>query len=223
VEIAKVVPAYSATEKCGGCGDYIPCGAKCGKTHGKGGLSPLPVVDSERFGAHEGGDYEADPIPEDAITCGACGEVLKALGPCPSCHGIPEEEEQPNDGAPPSPPVARICKGIPIAQGPDEACTCALGPEVRGDRCAMCAEWMRTCGECDGCNGHLPGWNVTGKLCADCRDLRLAQRKRFGADDFKTILSDATEAAWQSLADCEDLDPKTVAVCKRLRDSERGL
>lgn len=180
----------------------------------------------------------------------------------PEPEAIPEEAEQPNDKQPYSatttcrvcgnftpcacgPATVRICKGIPIAQGPDEACTCVLGPGL--ERCVVCAEWMQRCGQCDGCCGHLPGWTVTGYLCKECRDLRfvtrqrregLADRVRAILDDAEgkawravakdqaqraeAILADATEKAWQALAESPDLDPLTVGVCKRLRDMERG-
>jgi hypothetical protein len=84
---------------------------------------------------------------------------------------------------------------------------------------------MQRCGECDGCCGHLPGWQVTGYLCRACRDLRLATRQRHEnlAARVRAILGDVTEDAWQALAESPDLDPVTVGVCKRLRDMERGL
>lgn len=89
----------------------------------------------------------------------------------------------------------------------------------------VCADWVQRCGRCDGCCGHLPGWTVTGYLCADCRELRLVtrQRPKTLAERVQVILAEATEQAWQALAESPGLDPMTVAVCKRLRDMERGL
>jgi hypothetical protein len=78
---------------------------------------------------------------------------------------------------------------------------------------------------CDGCHGHVPGWEVTGELCSDCRELRLVtrQKRETLAERIRAILGDATEQAWQALAESPSLDPVTVGVCKRLRDMERGL
>jgi hypothetical protein len=79
-------------------------------------------------------------------------------------------------------PGPRTCRGIPIYQSPEESCDCVLGREVKSDRCAVCEEWMRVHGECDGCVGRLPGWTVTGKLCADCRAVRQAAIRERMAD-----------------------------------------
>lgn len=240
-----------------------------------------------------------EAIPEDVCSGIGCGKAPLGGGDpmCAECRqywgaetrALPEEHEQPNDKQPYSASTTckvcgdfipcdcgtvRVCKGIPIAQGPDEACTCVLGPGL--ERCVVCADWMQRCGECDGCNGHLPGWQVTGQLCGDCRELRLVTKRRpedlaariraiLGdgakqvlcdgchghipgwevtgelcgdcrrlrlatrqrpenlAERIRVILGDATEQAWQALAESPSLDPVTVGVCKRLRDMERGL
>jgi hypothetical protein len=79
-------------------------------------------------------------------------------------------------------PGPRTCRGILIYQSPEESCDCVLGREVKGDRCAVCEEWMHVHGDCDGCMGRLPGWTVTGKLCADCRAVRQAAIRERMAD-----------------------------------------
>jgi len=138
------------------------------------------------------------------------------------------------NGVPALPAVGpRTCKGVPIYQCPEEACDAVLGREVEGNRCAACAEWMRVHGECDGCCGRLQGWQVTGKLCADCRAVRRAEireeaeqpndkRKPFG-EAIEVAYDEAYEAIWQILAEHSDLDPRTVAACKTVRDDERKV
>lgn len=207
VKSAKVVECRIETE--GMCEAGKGC-LQCDglrQTHGKNGVPPLSAI--SRCEKH--GEY---------LPCGMCASAPCACGKDERCDACYVERG-------PLPP--RVCRGIPIAQGPEDACTCALGPEVQGDRCAPCAEWMRLCGQCDGCNGHLPGWTVTGILCGDCRDLRLATSKRTPAMNapllkrIDDLIREGLEKAWEGLADCEDLDPRTVAACKRLRDLERGL
>jgi hypothetical protein len=155
-------------------------------THGKNGVSELEAI-RER-------EHEEKRAKYSAVTkCEEHGEWLPC-GRCAFLHeAIPEEEEQPNDGPkkPPlrgttisrgtwregiyepyveeSPKEPRRCIGIPKFQGPADYCDCVLGPEVKGDRCAICAGWMETCGRCDGCNKDVPGWQVTGFLCTECR------------------------------------------------------
>lgn len=168
------------------------------------------------------------PVYSATTRCEGCGDYK----PCACTHGkngvppletIPEEEEQPSDKQPPSPPLARWCIGVPPYQGPGEACNAVLGPEVVGDRCAVCAVWMGACGECDGCNASVPGWKVTGKLCGDCKRLRrcyvdawavLAKRRSETSQSF--------EIAWRELSERSDVDLVTVTACKQLRDLEVG-
>jgi hypothetical protein len=127
----------------------------------------------------------------------------------------------------------RTCRGVPIYQGPDEACDAILGAEVEGDRCVACAEWMRAHGRCDGCNGRLPGWQVTGELCADCRAVRqdeIREQAEQPNDKRKPVTEvmavayeEFYEALWEALAEDSDLDPRTVAACKMVRDDERRV
>jgi hypothetical protein len=130
-------------------------------------------------------------------------------------------------------PGPRTCKGVPIYQTGQEACDTILGREVEGDRCTVCAEWMRVHGECDGCCGRLPGWKVTGKLCADCRAVRQAAIREEAEQPndkrrpLDVVLDEAYrefyEALWERIAEESDLDPRTVAVCKLVRDDERAV
>jgi hypothetical protein len=152
-------------------------------------------------------------------------------------------------GIPELPALAapRTCKGIPIFQGPAEACDAILGPEVQGDRCVACAEWMRVRGECDGCNVRVPGWTVTGKLCAECKDTlrtnkargeRVAEAmlsrfeegataeqpndgRKLAAEIIDDCYEDFYGALWETMLCDAELDRRTAEVCKRLRDDER--
>jgi hypothetical protein len=184
-----------------------------------------PIEDAD-IPEEEGESGDVVPYRGIGIRCGACGvrsmpDAEKKNCACRLGLDIPEEEEQPNDKQPPSPPLpVRYCIGIPTCQGPGEACDTVLGLDTVGDRCAVCAQWMRVYGECDGCNGHLPGWDCTGHLCPSCKEMRGAILRKCVPTD---VLQVAMEAAWQALSEDASLDPRTVAVCKRLRDLERGV
>jgi hypothetical protein len=181
-------------------------------THGKGGIPELPAIGA---------------LPAFAE---------QFIGP--EVYGPLSKKPQfiPNEPGYPAGP--RLCKGVPIYQGPESACDTILGREVKGDRCSSCAEWMASHGDCDGCNGRLPGWQVTGKLCADCCAVRRATlREREGAEQpndgrwrtqpFAEMLGahygELYDALWEILAEQSDLDPKTVAACKMVRDDERKV
>jgi hypothetical protein len=153
---------------------------------------------------------------------------------------IPEEEEQPNDGAPSSPPVLRLCKGIPTQQGPADACDCVLGAEVTGDRCAICQGWMDLHSHCDVCMRGVKGFAASGQLCIEHRregekllshaggenkipghpEIAAALQWLCDAKRTRDVAMRRAEEAWERLADRSDLDPVTVALCKQLRDAE---
>jgi len=230
----KGVPPWSASTRCEGCGDYAPCG----KTHGKNGVPPLPAipevckvcgdtgrvfdeltlsVDACPRGCRPTGEKSGNhEVEAKGLRCQETGCDAFAISPRGWCR----RHDRPVEGK----VEVRRCKGIPVTQDPGEACECVLGPEVKGDRCAICEGWMIRCGECDGCNGHLPGWNVTGKLCSDCRALRqhhIANPWEYLEVERHRVARDF-EDAWTALAARSDVDAETFAACKALRDLEVG-
>jgi hypothetical protein len=197
----------------------LPAELAKGDTHGKNNVGELPALcQVPGCGAIQN--------PEGNGLCSghATARDLAAA--------IPEEEEQPNDGQPYSgigircgtcgvrvmpgerncSCKVRICKGVPGAS-PDGQCDTALGPEVAGDYCSACASFLteRTdvLKESD---PHVRRGLYKGVAKA-------IERAVPGRD----VIADAVEAVWEALAEDPDLDPRTVAVCKRLRDIDLGV
>jgi hypothetical protein len=211
---AEVCAPFAAETKCEKCGDYKPC--RCGA-----GLQDATALDDVR-------PEEVDPEKENEIAALA---VLDAgLGAICATHGKNGLLEL---------PIVRTCAGVPIYQGPAEACDTILGADVQGNRCSACAEWMRSHGQCDGCNGRLPGWQVTGHLCADHRAIRQAaireqkaeaeqaeqpnDKRKPVAEVLDFAYEDFYAALWEMLAMESGLDRATVEACKRVRDDERAV
>jgi hypothetical protein len=124
---------------------------------------------------------------------------------------IPEEEEQPNDKQPASPPVVRTC-GV-------ADCATILGDDCVED---MCSVHRRTSGECmrRGCERRRMKGSV---WCAGHERIAKSTTdadKPFG--ELSTLFSSMFdfEAAWQQLAEDSENDPLSVARCKRVHDMQ---
>lgn len=142
-----------------------------------------------------GCDFENQVVP-GKDRCAECLEHLEGLADAPSPdleRGVREDLDE----ALPHPGM-RTCAGIP-GRAPGEQCDAVLGPEVPGDRCAMCARELRLRAEV------------------------LIEETPVTPANVAKVLAYALERAWEAIAGDASLDPRTVAVCKRLRDLERGL
>ena len=188
------------------------------KTHGKNGVPPLaamppdeaiPVAIREEgaMPVEELGHADTEPHHEGS------GLQLDRRGGgnvgWTDSQGIPEEEEQPNDKVPPSLPfaartVCKVCGDFePCGKSHSEPMTCArIGCENRA----------------------VPGdvWCYGHSAAAAAADDGLP-RRQLSKGVPANVLLEALEAAWVALAEDSTLDPTTVAVCKRLRELERGL
>lgn len=155
---------------------------------------------------------------EGDVFCQDCRRILgrdptvtAGKNGAPEIEAIPEEAEQPNDHTPP-----RVCVGVPGAVG-EEICHTVLG-EGAGERCARCARLARA-------RGYLRAAFGTclraGCLSPAAQGSRYCEsHKRIAETVGAVVLAGAFEAAWEALAESAELDPITVAACKRLRDKE---
>lgn len=166
-----IVETVGATAVVIGLSELIP-DVGTAATHGKNGAPPLPSIPEE---AEQPNDKQP-PEPWHAETkCEKCGEYL----PC-NCRV-----------------EVRACKGS-YGPTPQDRCDAVLGPEVAGDYCSVCQQFLQA--------------------RTDCLQAR--------ASEFEDAseLAGAMEDAWQNLAEHPSLDPRTVAICKKLHDMEvRGL
>jgi hypothetical protein len=211
-------PFWSAETKCGECGEFRPCNCSRPRTKSANRCARLGC-ENEAFagdifcaahlceGANRGsGNLTCDNLPAVVSPEELAQRFVRIMTPpgeqaqC-DLHGVryageagcgcPEEEEQPNDKQPPSPPPVRICKGA-YGTGPEDACGAILGPEVVGDYCSHCLSFEQK------------------RTDVFANPDNLAEQ----------AMRAAYEYAWQKLADDPRLDPVTVAHCKHLRDLE---
>ena len=240
------IPDVPTCKKCGEVAEEVNAEGLCpvcvkpkrvrkprAKTHGKNGVAPLAAMPPDEAipeaireeGALPVGELgHADTEPHHATTkCEGCGGTRKifnelnlSVDACPECtvlvgggEAIPEEEEQPNDKAPPAPPFSAgtVCKVC----GDFEPCEKSHFTPMPCARVGCNDDAVP--GSC-WCRGH-----GTAAAAVDDGLPRRTVGKGVPAD----VLREALEAAWVALAEDSTLDPVTVAVCKRLRDLERGL
>jgi hypothetical protein len=205
--------AISAETKCEKHDEYRPCsGCEC-------------ESDATHFEFEDTVKDAMKPAPEGR--CEVCKVLLVAgdmENTCFVCHRfaqgklqpetIPEEEEQPNDKQPPSPPVVRTC-GV-------ADCATILGDDCVED---MCSVHRRKGGACmrRGCERRRAKGSVWctghGKAAAAVdADFGEAPTLLAGSEDAQRDREEAFEDEWQALAEDSGNDPRTVARCKRIHD-----